>query len=249
MKPLVAVTVWKRELPTFWDPNTPLYSLAEQYVEVMRRAGAVPLLLAHPDPEDVAQVLDAVDGLVLTGGGDIDPRSYGGRNEGLSKGVDTVADASEIALAREAERRHLPTLGICRGMQVLNVALGGSMQQHVITDDGGPHRPQPTDPGAIKVHGHDIRMEPGSRLAGMFGRTRRAVNSYHHQAVDRVADRLRVTARADDGVVEALEHTGDWDCLGVQWHPEKTADGTDGVLFEAFVRGVERACGSVATRI
>jgi len=255
MKPLVAVTAWKRALPTFWDPHTRLFTLDEHYIEALRRAGVVPLLVAQPDPEDVDGILDAVDGVVLTGGGDIDPVAYGARNDGLSRDTDPRADAAELALARGARERGLPTLGICRGMQLLNVALGGTMRQHVIVERG-PHRPEPTgDFDAIKVHGHDIELEPASRLAELFGRTRRAVNSYHHQAVDRIAGELRVTARAPDGIVEALEHTGDWDCLGVQWHPEKTADGTDDVLFAGFADGLEarsafglERVGSVAGR-
>ncbi|MDP9405318.1 MAG: gamma-glutamyl-gamma-aminobutyrate hydrolase family protein [Actinomycetota bacterium] len=240
MKPLVAVTMWKRALPTFWDPRTPLFSLAEHYVEALRRAGAVPLLLAHPDPDDVAQILDVVHGVVLTGGGDIDPPSYAATNDGLSRDTNPAADATEIAVVAGARQRRLPTLGICRGMQLLNVALGGTMRQHVTTPQG-PHRPEPSDFGAIKTHGHEVRLEPDSRLAALYGRTERTVNSYHHQGVDRVADELRVVAVAPDGVVEALEHRGDWDCLGVQWHPEKTLDGTDDVLFASFVDGVAAA--------
>ena len=133
MKPLIAVTTWKRDLPTFWDPHSPLYTLTEHYVEALRRAGAIPLLLAQPDPEDCDTILDAVDGLLLTGGGDIDPRSYGQANEGLSRDIAPRSDAAELALIAGARLRRLPTLGICRGMQILNVALGGTMRQHVTT--------------------------------------------------------------------------------------------------------------------
>jgi len=249
MKPLVAVTAWKRALPTFWDPHTRLFTLDEHYIEALRRVGLVPLLLAQPDPEDVEGILDAVDGVVLTGGGDIEPAAYGQRNDGLSRDTDARADTAELALARGARQRGLPTLGICRGMQLLNVALGGSMRQHVIAEQG-PHRPEPTgDFDAIKVHGHDIDLEPGSRVAGLYERTQRAVNSYHHQAVDLVASELRVTARAPDGIVEALEHTGDWDCMGVQWHPEKTTDGTDDVLFAGFADSVRTQSGVGSQRV
>lgn len=233
-KPRIAVTVRHRTMATFWDPHTPLFTLAEQYVDCLRKAGAVPLLVAHPDPEDVDGILDVVHGLVVTGGGDIDPVSYGAVNDGRSVSINPAADGAEIALLRGARERRLPTLGICRGMQILNVALGGTMHQHITTLEG-PHRAEPTDFDEIKRFGHPITMEPDSRLARLFGRTDRFVNSYHHQAVDRVAEELRVTARADDGVVEALEHSGDWDCLGVQWHPEKTLDGSDQILFDAFV--------------
>lgn len=245
MRPLIAVTTWKRDLPTFWDEHSHLYTLSEHYVEALRNAGMVPLLLAHPDPEDCERIIDAVDGLLLTGGGDIDPRSYGRANEGLSRDMAPKADAAEIALVASARQRRMPTLGICRGMQMLNVALGGTMRQHITTPTG-PHRPEPADYEEVKRHGHDVTIEPGSRLAQLFGTTRRYVNSYHHQSVEEVAPGFTVTARSDDGVVEGLEHDGAWDCLGVQWHPEKTLDGTDDVLFAAFADGVSRA---VATNV
>jgi putative glutamine amidotransferase len=242
-KPRIAVTVWKRHLPTFWDPRTALYALAEQYVEVLRAAGAIPLLVAHPDAEDVDAILDVVDGLIVTGGGDIDPASYGAARDEHTRDVNIRADMAEIALLRTAQQRELPTLGICRGMQILNVALGGTMHQHITTAEG-PHRPEPTDPDEVKRHGHEVTFDPDSRLARLYGTTHRTVNSYHHQAVDRIADGLRVTAHAPDGVVEALEATTGWDCLGVQWHPEKTLDGTDQVLFDAFVKGTKVAIGT-----
>src|SRR5688572_423422 len=185
-RPLLAITSWKRDLPTFWDPHSQLYTLSEHYVEALRRAGAVPLLLAQPDPEDCESIIEAVDGLVLTGGGDIDPRSYGRANEGLSRDIAPRSDAAEIALITAARQRRMPTLGICRGMQMLNVALGGTMRQHVRTE-AGPHRPEPTDYDEVKRHGHDVTFEPGSGLARLYGTTHRYVNSFHHQGIDEVA--------------------------------------------------------------
>jgi putative glutamine amidotransferase len=125
-------------------------------------------------------------------------------------------------------------------MQILNVALGGTMRQHVTTE-AGPHRPEPTDYDAIKRHGHEIEITPGSRLAQLYGTTHRWVNSYHHQGLERVAEPFSVVARSDDDLVEAIEHDGSWACLGVQWHPEKTLDGSDDPLFAAFVDDVRRA--------
>jgi putative glutamine amidotransferase len=245
MKPLIAVTMWKRDLPTFWDPHSQLYTLSEHYVEALRRAGAVPLMLAHPDPADCEAVIERVDGLLLTGGGDIDPRSYGHANEGLSRDIAPTADAAELALVAGARLRRMPTLGICRGMQVLNVALGGTMRQHITTPTGA-HTPEPTDFDEIKRHGHEITIAAGSRLERLYGVARRRVNSYHHQGVDDVAPGFTVTARADDGVVEALEHDGAWDCMGVQWHPEKTLDGADDALFAAFVDRARSAAAPTA---
>lgn len=245
MRPLIAVTTWKRDVPTFWDPHSPLFTLSDHYVEALRRAGAVPMLLAHPDPEDAEAILSAVDGLLLTGGGDIDPVTYGSANEGLSRDLAPNADRAEVALVRGAQQRRVPTLGICRGMQALNVALGGTMRQH-ITTEGGPHRPEPDSFDLIKRHGHDIEITAGSRLAQLYGQTRRFVNSYHHQGLDRIAEPFTVVARADDGVVEGIEHNSSWACMGVQWHPEKTLDGSDDVLFAAFVDDVRRASSAAA---
>ena len=240
MRPLIAITSWKRDVPTFWDPHSALYTLSEHYVEALRQAGGVPLVVTQPEPEDCESIIEAGDGLLLTGGGDIDPRSYGKTNDGLSRDVAPRSDAAEIALITAARQRRMPTLGICRGMQILNVALGGTMRQHVTTETG-PHRPEPTAFEDVKRHGHDVTIESGTRLARLYGTTRRYVNSFHHQAVDEVAPSLAVTARADDGVVEGLEHDGSWDCLGVQWHPEKTLDDSDDVLFSAFIASVVRA--------
>ncbi len=244
-KPLIAVTLWKRDLPTFWDEHSQVFTVSEHYVDQLRRAGAIPVMLAQPDIDDCEAIIERVDGLLLTGGGDVDPRSYGRENEGLSRDIAPKSDAAERGLIMAARQRRMPTLGICRGMQTLNVVLGGTMHQH-ITTPSGPHRPEPKDYDEIKRHGHEVTIEPGSRLEQLYGTTRRFVNSYHHQAVDQVAPALRVTARADDGVVEALEHDGAWDCLGVQWHPEKTLDDTDDVLFAAFVDGVARAAAVAA---
>lgn len=231
-------------MPTFWDAHTALYTLAEHYVEAFRAAGAITLILAHPDPADCEAILDRVDGLVLTGGGDVDPASYAAVDEGHCVDIDPRADAAELALIAGARRRGMPTLGICRGMQILNVALGGTMRQHIVTETG-PHTPEPTDFDEIKRHGHDVDVVAGSRLAALYGAGPRRVNSYHHQAVDRLATGLRVAATAADGVVEGLEHD-EWDAFGVQWHPEKTLDGSDDVLFSSFVEGVRAAAGAPA---
>ena len=247
MKPLVAVTLRKREMPTSWDPRTPLFTLADTYVDAVDRAGAIPLLLAHPDPDDVKQVLETVDALLLTGGADIDPVAYGAENEGLSTDCDRTADLAELALARGAAERGMPTFGICRGMQVLNVALGGSMHQHVLRDEG-PHRPAPTDHDALRRHGHDLRLEPDSHLAQLLGGTSRWVNSYHHQAIDRVADRLRAVGWAPDGVVEAVEARDGWVCLAVQWHPERTEGSADQALFDALVEAAREGRSALSGR-
>jgi putative glutamine amidotransferase len=234
MSPRIAITCWRRPLPTFLDPRTDLYTLGAEYVDAIRAAGGVPLLLPHLAQHEVTDVLDVVDGLVLSGGGDVDPVTYGQVDAGGNSDVDARADLAEVALVRGAAERGLPTLAICRGMQVLNVAFGGTLAQDCTSPDG-PHRPVAKDPAQVRSAEHPVELSPDSRLAAIYGRTRRQVNTIHHQAVDGLAEGFRVTARAPDGVVEGLESTTGWDALGVQWHPEKTVTGDDAPLFTAFV--------------
>ncbi len=218
-RPVVLLTTWRRPLPTFVASNTDLYTLASEYVESVRSSGGVPLLLPHVDPSDVDAVLDAVDAVVVCGGGDVDPSSYGAEPESV-KDVDVRADELELAVLQAARRRGMPTLAICRGMQLLNVAYGGDLAQDV-TAVGTPHPPLSDDPDEVLTLRHDVAIDAGSRLADVLGAGRREVNAIHHQGVGRVGGGLAVTARADDGLVEAIEPV-DWStCIGVQWHPEK----------------------------
>jgi putative glutamine amidotransferase len=232
----VAITTWRRPLPTFMDPSTDLYTLGAEYAQAVADGGATPLLLGHLRDRDVDEVLSVCDALVLSGGGDVDPASYGAADTGASHDVCPGADASEIALVRGARQRHMPVLGICRGMQILNVACGGTLKQEV-GGDSAFHPPVSKDPDEVKAAAHPLVIEPDTRLAAVYGRFERDVNTIHHQAVDRVAPGFRVTAQAPDGIVEAIEHTGTWLALGVQWHPEKSLD-DDAPLFSTFVRWV-----------
>ena len=186
-----------------WDEDTVLLSRA--YVRAVQRAGALPLLLA-PDPvttEHPDEVLDLVDGLVLAGGVDV--------------GDDLERDAFELALARRAMERDLPLLGVCRGMQVMNVAHGGTLVEHV-PDLVGHERHRHT-PGLFTDH--DVDLDDGSLAARAAGETRHGVKSHHHQAVDAVAPGFVVTGRdPEDGLAEAMEAADGSFALGVQWHPE-----------------------------
>lgn len=228
MPPRIAITSWRRELPTFLGERTRLYTLADEYVVRVAAPGAVPLLVPHVAPRDVDAVLDAVDGLVIAGGGDIDPASYG-RADVASKDTDAGADASELALARRAQERGMPTLAICRGMQIVNVVGGGTLQQDIV-GEGTPHPPISDDPEKVLADRHAIVIDEGSRLAEVLGAGERMVNTIHHQAIDELASGFRVTARAADGVVEAIEAEDGWDLLAVQWHPEKSGE-EDAPLF------------------
>jgi putative glutamine amidotransferase len=181
--------------------------------------------LLHAGIEPVENVTDlgGVDGLVLAGGTDVDPALYGAGREAETDEPDRVRDGLEGALLDEALERDLPVLGICRGLQILNVHLGGTLRQHI---DGHKF------PKVREVHG--IAIAPGSRLEAILGTREYVVNSRHHQAADRVGAGLGVTATAPDGVVEALELAGKRFVLAVQWHPESRTDGPDARLFEAF---------------
>jgi putative glutamine amidotransferase len=190
------------------------------YVRAITRAGARPLLLAPTpaDLEDPGTLLDLLDGVLVTGGADLDPAAYGQTAHAQSEASSAERDAFELLLVRAAGERDLPCLGICRGMQVLNVAYGGALEQHLpdrLDDD--IHRGLD---GAFADH--DVEVAPGSLAAVAAGATRVAVKSYHHQGVARVGDGLRVTAWADgDGTVEAVEDGDRRFMLGVLWHPEE----------------------------
>ena len=209
--------VWRREFAM----------LHTTYVAATERAGGIAVLLP-PQAAGAGEVLDRVDGLVLTGGADVDPLRYGEAPGERTSAPRVLRDEWETALARGALDRGLPLLAICRGLQIINVALGGSLHQHLpdLTGDER-HQPGPGVFGEVNVH-----TEPGTRTAELLGpRTR--VWCHHHQALARLAPGLRVTGRADDGTVEAVEAPGQAFALGVQWHPEE--NGEDTRLFAALV--------------
>lgn len=211
-------------------------AVPDPYVSAIRRAGGREAILApeHIDDAEARRLLSRLDGLLLIGGGDMDPSWYGETRGGSVYGVDDVRDAFEVALVRAALDTRTPTLAICRGAQVLNVALGGTLEQ----DLGSlPETLEHGDPTVGEHLAHDVRLERGSRVANAMGTDRAsACVSHHHQAVAKLAEPLVATGWADDEVVEAIEHPEGW-LVGVQWHPEMSC-GTDPVqqrLFEALV--------------
>ena len=216
MSPLILVTTTQ----TGDGDRMPAASLATPYIVGIERPGATALLVtpAHRSASR-ERLLDMADALMLSGGEDIAPQRYGAE-PGLHLGiVNHERDEMELEVLRGALERGMPILGICRGMQLLNVALGGTLIQDLPSEKGGEIRHK--QEGSLLSRTHLASVEPGSRLHGIFGNPDFCINSFHHQALDRVAAPLRVVARAEDGIVEAVESAEHpWLC-GVQWHPER----------------------------
>jgi putative glutamine amidotransferase len=213
------------------------------YTAALSRAGVRPAILVGPDPGSIDDVLSLVDGVVLLGGGDVNPALYHQAPEPEVYGIEPDRDALELELSRSAVAAGVPLLAICRGAQVLNVALGGTLVQHLPDRAGSGAHGRPESDGTPAVH--DVTVQVGSRLAAALGGADVLPDciSIHHQAADRVAPGLVVTARSADGVVEALEATTPGWVLGVQWHPERSAatDPRQQAIFDAFALAVRGA--------
>jgi putative glutamine amidotransferase len=193
------------------------------YVRALAAAGLVPLVLAPLNAAHAERALDAVSGLVLTGGEDVAPWRYCESPHPALGSVNEARDAFELALVTAARDRGLPTLAICRGIQVLNVALGGTLVQDIPSQCPSALPHAPGEGRATRVH--EITVDSGSHLAEFLDADRLSVNSAHHQAIGRVAAGLQVTARSADGIIEGAEWDGDrWWAVGVQWHPEELTD-------------------------
>jgi putative glutamine amidotransferase len=229
-RPLVGITTYVTAARFgAWDTEAAL--VPGDYVRAVERAGGRPLLVP-PSEAGVEETLDAVDGLIFSGGSDLEPELYGQDPHPETYGVVPERDRAELALLTGALERDLPVLAICRGSQVLNVALGGDLVQH-LPDLVGHERHKHT-PGVFADH--DVDVENGTRLAALLG-DRAPVKSHHHQGFGRLGDGLRASARAEDGAVEAVEASARRFALGVLWHPEA---GEDMKLFEALVEEAAR---------
>ncbi|MEX0864794.1 MAG: gamma-glutamyl-gamma-aminobutyrate hydrolase family protein [Acidimicrobiia bacterium] len=245
MKPLVGITAWRRTLDTYYGPDR-LHTLSTFYPESVMSAGMVPVVFpAGQSPDAAGRLVSMVDGLILSGGDDVDPSTYG-RQVTAATRFDAAVDRFEVSLVEAARKQGKPVLAICRGLQLLNVAMGGTLHQEV---SGGfaSHEPvsRETEPEEIGARRHVVRFEPGSVLAGAYGAAEAKVNTLHHQGIDRLAPGLVVEGRADDGLIEAVRCDGKWWALGVQWHPERMEDEHQSV-FEAFREAVEGARRSEA---
>jgi putative glutamine amidotransferase len=226
----IGVTTYRRE-----REGRERFTLPAAYVDAVRAVGGVPVLLS-PGEAAPADLLARLDGLVLSGGGDLDPRLSGAAVHGAVYGTCAERDAFEIALARAAIAAGAPTLAICRGLQIVNVARGGSLHGHLpdVVGESVPHRAS-----QLEATAHAVRIDAGSSLAAELDADELAsVPSWHHQAIDRVGEGLRPIAWSPDGVIEAVALAGSPALVAVQWHPElDIASGAAGRrLFEALAR-------------
>lgn len=228
MPPLVGITAIPRTVRSIVG-EYPGHTIDERLVRAVIRAGAVPLVLPRADAEHAARQAEPLDGLVLAGGQDVGADLYDGRTHERSTWLDAERDRWELALLQAARDRGLPVLAVCRGIQLLNVAHGGTLHGHIEDELG--HDYDATAPR------HAVTAEPGSCVARLSG-TAFEVTTAHHQGLDRIGDGLAVTARAQDGTVEAVEAA---DAIGVQWHPEWQLDDPAGQpLFDWLVEQARR---------
>jgi gamma-glutamyl-gamma-aminobutyrate hydrolase PuuD len=226
-KPLIGITTYVE--PASWGHwNVEAALVPYDYVRAVERAGGRAVLVP-PDDDGIEEVLDALDGLIFSGGNDMTPEEYGAQAHPATNGTNAERDRGELALLTAALERDLPVLAICRGVEVLNVARGGDLVQHL--PDVVGHEEHRAVPGEFSDH--TVRIDPSSRIRDVKG----VVKSHHHQGVGRIGDGLREVAWAEDGTVEALEDPDKPFVVGVLWHPEA---GEDQRLFERLVESARK---------
>jgi putative glutamine amidotransferase len=221
------------------DPSSSEITLGLGYTGAVERAGGTPVAIPVLALDAVEALLEHFSGLLISGGPDVDPAFYGApRNAHLGQ-VNSAVDEFELAICRRADELGMPMLGICRGAQLINVARGGTLHQHLpdVTDGSISHRQ--SEPGAVTTH--TVRVAPDSRLAQTTGGGSISVNSFHHQGIERLGERLRTAACSPDGMIEAVEDSTGAPVLGVQWHAETlTARAEELALFERLVDASRR---------
>ena len=214
------------------------YTLPAEYLDAVRRAGGVPVMIA-PGESRLEAILGMLDALILSGGGDIDPSRYDGKRHETNYAIDQERDAHELELGRRVIASGMPTLGICRGAQILNVAQGGKLIEHIPDEVGEKvlHRAPPREPVT-----HNVKLKAGSRVAAILERDEFDVTSWHHQALRGAAPGFEAVAHAPDGTMEAIEMASHRWLIAVQWHPELSAaaDPLQQKLFDAIVAEARR---------
>ena len=230
-KPVIGITLDSEDPGNY--SNMPWYALRQNYADAVVESGGVPLALPH-EPDQANDYLDIIDGLVITGGAfDVDPSIFGAGERHPTVVTKDRRTAFELATTRGALERDMPLLGICGGQQLLHVALGGTLIQHIpdeIPEALAHEQPNPRD-----EPGHSVSVLPGTLLHRIVGTESLDVNSAHHQAAKDASDEIIINAVAPDGVIEGIEAIGKRFCLGVQWHPEYKVSAGDGAIFQAFI--------------
>src|SRR3954464_15245556 len=245
-RPVIGIAT--QTLPGVPGERQPCWLMGRSYVEELRKGGAVPWVipLIPEDPDTLQEIFDRLDGVFITGGVDVDPSRYGEPKTELCGRTDPDRDAVEIALLRHALARDLPVLAVCRGIQILNVACGGTLYQDVTAQVPAALKhdyfPTPQQPSR-KYLAHDVTVKPDSRLGSILGEAVVPVNSMHHQAIKDLAPRLAATAHAPDGIIEGVEGTGGQFLVAVQWHPEELTETQPGQarLFTSFAEAARAA--------
>lgn len=246
-RPLIAIPTYHLDTGRVsrWDQAA--YAVPSLYVDAVRRAGARPALVTAPDFGDPRELLAPFDGLLLLGGGDVEPRRYGAAAGPALYGLEPDRDELELDLVLTADLLRMPTLAICRGFQVANVAFGGTLHPHLPALEGLIEHGVP---GGGEPVMHDVRVAPASRLRRATRAEALSSSSHHHQGVDRLGTGFVATGWTSDGLVEAFEREAGW-MIGVQWHPEETAehDEAQQALFNELVReSLERAESTASRR-
>ncbi len=250
-RPLIGVTTSEMRMPRRTqplpegDPPQAEMALGIVYARAVEAAGGLPVVLPPLESGAIPPLVDQLSGICLSGGPDLDPAGYDADPDPHLGPVEPDLDAFELAVARRADQLAIPVLGICRGCQALNVARGGTLHQHLpdVTDGSVTHR----QTASGREPTHTVRIERGSQLARIVGAEELPVNSFHHQAVDRLGRGLRAVAWAPDGIIEAIESDGESLYLGVQWHVETLVHlDRHAALFDALVEAAAAATGQRA---
>ena len=242
MRPLIGITTTPTtHLSETLGVERPIDSLDRSYVDSVVAAGGVPVLLPVISPTLATRMLTGLHGLIMSGGGDVDPHLYGQEAVPEVHGVDQARDAFDLVMAKQAVATGLPSLFVCRGAQVLNVSRGGTLVQHLPQQEDRPN----IDPSSWHMGTHTTKVEPDSLLGQVVGTTEISVNSLHHQGVDRPGEGIRIVAVDDAGVVEAIEIEGNRMVIGVQWHPEMLqGDAASDALFTWLVQQASARIGA-----
>ncbi|MGI9584351.1 MAG: gamma-glutamyl-gamma-aminobutyrate hydrolase family protein [Acidimicrobiia bacterium] len=241
MRPVIGITGRPQDVPAA-GTTMRAYLTTHTYSDSVRRGGGLPVLLIPVAENEIDDVLDRVDGVMFTGGGDIHPAQYGAEMDESVSMVDVERDEFELALVHRLLERKMPTMAICRGLQVVNVGFGGSLVQD-LPSHRGAHGHDIVGEGAYTPHSEAL-IDPNCRISTIIGDGLHSINSIHHQAIEDLGDGLKVVGAAPDGTIEAIEHEdSDWPLIAVQWHPEFLGvrdHGESHDLFEAFIEAAAK---------